>query len=137
MGVAHFIDTNVLAYASGAGHSLKPVCQELLTSAMEGRVELHASVEAVQELAIHRIRRSNAEERVRLARAAAGFLVLHPFDEQVLAAALDLMESHNIRGRDAVHIATAVAGGFDAIVSADKDFDDIPGLRRIDPREFA
>jgi predicted nucleic acid-binding protein len=59
--------------------------------------------------------------------------VLHPFDEVVLARALDLVMNSVLGGRDAVHAATALSLGFDHIVSADRDFDAAPGLRRIAP----
>ncbi|GAB96796.1 hypothetical protein KILIM_049_00140 [Kineosphaera limosa NBRC 100340] len=45
------------------------------------------------------------------------------------------MAEGHARGRDAVHAATALAADFSAIVSCDADFDDIPGLRRLEPEE--
>jgi hypothetical protein len=63
-------------------------------------------------------------------------LVLHPFDDPVVAKMLDLMDDSRLRGRDAVHAATAVLAGFTTIVSADRDFDGVPGLRRLDPSEL-
>lgn len=35
-----------------------------------------------------------------------------------------------------MHAATALAHGFTEIVSADTDFDDVPGLTRIDPADL-
>ena len=62
-------------------------------------------------------------------------VVLHRFDEGVLQTAISLVATSTVRGRDAVHAATAIRAGFDAIVTTDSDFDGIPGLRRIDPRD--
>lgn len=39
------------------------------------------------------------------------------------------MAGSTIRGRDAVHAATALQSGFDLIASTDPDFDEVPGLR--------
>lgn len=36
-------------------------------------------------------------------------------------------------GRDAVHAATALSHGFDELVTADRDVDAAPGLRRVGP----
>ena len=60
-------------------------------------------------------------------------VVTHPFDDEVLARALQLMAGSTIRGRDAVHAATALQSGFDLIVSTDPDFDEVPGIRRLAP----
>lgn len=64
-------------------------------------------------------------------------VVWHAFDLDILRAARDLMARSHVRGRDAVHAATALAAGFDTIVSTDRDFDGIPGLTRRDPRDSA
>lgn len=63
-------------------------------------------------------------------------VVWHAFDLDILRAARDLMSRSHVRGRDAVHAATALAAGFDTIISTDRDFDGIPGLTRRDPREL-
>jgi len=49
-----------------------------------------------------------------------------------------LFETHErVTARDATSAAVALNRGFDAILSADRDFDEIPGLERIDPRDHA
>ena len=55
----------------------------------------------------------------------------------VLYSALELVVMFPIRGRDAVHVATALAIGLPAVVTSDQVFDQIPGLRRLDPTELA
>jgi predicted nucleic acid-binding protein len=39
--------------------------------------------------------------------------------------------------RDAVHAASALSPSIDAILSADRHFDSIPGVERIDPADDA
>jgi len=46
-----------------------------------------------------------------------------------------LAETPGIEARDAIHAAVAIEHGPEGIVSADRDFDRIPGLRRFDPIE--
>ena len=62
--------------------------------------------------------------------------MFHDFTAAIQARSLDLMEVSGVRGRDAVHAATALTAGFTEIVTNDRGFDGIPGLRRIDPRDL-
>ncbi|ROS75277.1 type II toxin-antitoxin system VapC family toxin [Cellulomonas sp. PhB143] len=128
-----FVDTAVLAYALGGEHAMRGPCRALLEAAARGDVELHASVEMVQELLHHRLRRGDRAAAVAQARGAAAACVLHPFDADVLARAVDLVEQAGLGGRDAVHAATALQHGFAALVSPDRDFDAVPGVERLDP----
>lgn len=132
-----WVDTSVLAYAAGGDHPEREACRRLVAAAAVGTLELHASVEMVQEFVFHRLRRVPRAAAVAQARQAGALCVLHPFDSAVLGAALDLVASCALGGRDAVHAATALRLGFDEIVSADRDFDAAPGLRRIEPVDVA
>lgn len=128
-----FVDTAPLLYAVGGAHPLRAPCRALLAASAEGRVELHASVEVVQEFLFHRLRRDDRARAVAAARAVREVLVLHPFDASVVSAMVDLVETSGVGGRDAVHAATALAAGFEEIVSTDPDLDAVPGLGRLAP----
>lgn len=127
-----WVDTSVLVFAAGGEHPMREPCRRLIAAAAAGTAELHASVEMVQEFVFHRLRRVSRADAVSQARQAGALCALHPFDMDVLQRALELV-SAGLGGRDAVHAATALAHGFEEIVSADRDFDAVPGLRRIDP----
>lgn len=131
---ALFIDTTVLAYAIGGPHEHREPCRRLIEHAATGEVQLHASVEALAELTFHQLRRGPRADALRAARIAQTMLELHPFDENVLTEALRLMDRSALRSRDAVHAATALGAGFSAIVTTDKSFARLPGLRADDPR---
>lgn len=131
-----FVDTAVLAYAIGDEHTLRAPCRAILTAAARGEVELHASVEMIQELLHHRLRRTHRATAIAQVRATAEACVLHDFGAAALHGALDLAESAGMGGRDAVHAATAAHHGFAEIVSPDNDFDVVPGLRRIPPESL-
>lgn len=132
----YFLDTAVLALATGGDHPLRGVCRSLLERAAAAEVELHVSVEAVQELLFHRMRRGPRPAAVQVSRDVAAMCRTHAFDDAVLERALALVESTALGGRDAVHAATAQVAGFDAIITPDRDFDGIAGLRRIDPSDL-
>ena len=50
----------------------------------------------------------------------------------MLHASVELVQEI-LRGRDAVHAATALEHGLVTIISPDPDFDGAPGLTRIEP----
>ncbi|HEY0118207.1 MAG TPA: type II toxin-antitoxin system VapC family toxin [Cellulomonas sp.] len=132
---ALFLDSAVWAFALGDEHPRRDACRAVLLAAQRGEVELHASVELVQEVVFHRLRRTGRANAVAEGRAIERSCALHPFDAGVLGKALELTATTTLRGRDAVHAATALLNGFDAIVSPDRDFADVPDLRRLDPAD--
>ena len=109
-------------------------CRRIVAAAGSGEIELHASVEMVQEFVFHRIRRGDRRSAVRQARDVAGLCILHDFDRIILQTALDLIaDTDNLGGRDAVHAATALQHGLSLIISPDRAFDQVVGIRRLDP----
>lgn len=130
-----FLDSSVLLLAAGAAHPLQGACRAIVDEVATGRARGHVSVEAVQEFVHHRMRRDDPRA-VPAARAISRFCVVHPFDLAVLDGALALMAAGSARGRDAVHAATALQAGFTEICSAASDFDNVPGLARVDPRHW-
>jgi predicted nucleic acid-binding protein len=136
---AVLLDSAVAIYALGDTHPYKEPCRALMSRAARGEFRAYASVEMIQELVHHRLRRTN--DRVLAAedgRDTASVCTLLNFDREVLDLSLDLIErTPAIRGRDAVHAATALAYGIDRIISPDTAFDGIPGLTRVDPLKFA
>ena len=128
------VDTSVFVYALGGRHRFQQPCREFLWSARDQGLELHASVEMVQELVFHRMRKVDPRTAVEQGRLAARACVLHAFDERVLGRALEMIEAGRLRGRDAVHAATAEVAGITGIVSTDSAFDDV--IDRIDPAQW-
>ncbi len=127
------VDSAVVIYATGADHPLRQPCLNVLQAPS---VEICTSVEMIQELVFHRMRVGATEAAVRLAQEWAQACRLYPFDHEVLATALNLIDRYGTGGRDAVHAATAIVQGIPEIVSPDRDFDGIDGLTRVDPQDF-
>lgn len=128
-----FADTSVLLYAVGGEHPEREASLEFMNAVRAGKVELHVSIEAVQEFLFHRMRRTERADAVAQTRAVVHGCIVHPFDEATAERTLDLVAATTLRGRDAVHAATAIGAGFAQIVTSDKDFDTVPGLARVDP----
>lgn len=88
----------------------------------------------IQEFVHHRLRRTGDRPlATKEARYIGSLVTILNFDREVLDLSLELIERTDIRGRDAVHAATALAYGIETIASPDPAFDGIPGLRRLDP----
>lgn len=132
-----FVDANVFAYAFGEESAYRGPCLALVEHASAGVLRFHASVEAVQEVLHHRMRRTTREAALRETAAMTATCVLHDFDRAVLDKGIELVSTAPIRGRDAVHAATALLAGFDEIVTTDATFANVPGLRRVDPADLS
>ena len=138
MEKAILLDAAIVTFALGVESPWRIACQNLLRRAGSGEFRPYASVEMIQEIVHHRLRRTG--DRVRSAQQgkdAAAICTVLNFDREILDLSLKLIERHpTVRGRDAVHAATALAYGITRIASTDRAFDNIPGITRIDPLNF-
>ncbi|QAY59121.1 PIN domain-containing protein [Microbacterium protaetiae] len=131
---AILIDSAVLLYAFGTAEGERSRSRAFVDRLAAADVRMYASTEMVQEFAHHRLRRTRDRRRAgREARDVMASMTILNFDREVLDLSLDLIERTAVRGRDAVHAATALAYGIEKIASPDPAFDGIPGLARIDP----
>ena len=129
------VDSNVLAYAVGAGHALAEPCRRLVEAITEGRVRATTTVEVIQELVHVRSRRRPRHEATQLGRWSHNLLSpLIVVDEDDLERGLRLFERHTeLDSFDAVLAAVALRRETDALVSADRAFANVPRLRYVDP----
>lgn len=129
------LDTNVFLYALGREHPYRSTCQTILRSLDEEGSGYTTDAEVLQEI-LHVFTRKG--ERLRGIRVVADLLVvlpaLIPIGGVEIAAAAQLLGDHlALSPRDAIHAAVVLQHGLDGIVSADRGFDEVIGLRRYDP----
>lgn len=127
-------DTTVLVYAVGDDHALRDPARAIVQAVEEGAVQATTTVEAIQELVHVRARRRGRADAAALGRAYATLLspLLQPSEESLLAG-LRLFERDEALGAfDAVLAATAIAQKAEALVSADRAFAGVRGLRWVD-----
>ena len=136
MSPAAFLDANIPIYAAGGPHPNKEPCIRVLRMAAQQPWSFFTDVEVLQEL-MHRYRASG---RWALGREVLrGFAeVMHdriePVRERDIHLATRLADRHpDVSARDLVHAAVMQRLGADRIISADSDFDRLPGLTRLDP----
>ncbi len=131
------LDTTVLVYATGGEHPLREPCRHLIRLLADGELRATTTVEVVQEYVHVRSRRTGRADAVLQARAYADLLgPLQVSDEAALRAGLDTFAAVERLGAfDAVLAAVAQSIGAYALVSADRAFTEVPGLRHVVPDE--
>ena len=131
----HFVDSNIPMYAAGSDHPLKEPCVSLLRAVATRRIRAVTNVEVCQEI-LHRY--SAHGERGRAVTVAEKFMTVIPnvlpVTRDEIEMALELHRSYaSVPTRDLVHAAVMRANGVRRIVSADRHFDQLPEVVRIDP----
>jgi predicted nucleic acid-binding protein len=135
-----FVDTNIPIYAAGRPHSLKEPCSEVLKLIAWRPHAFVTSAEVLQEL-LHRylslklwpdpgqivVEQFELLMRSRTEAVGAG---------DVLAAARSANGFPGLSARDLLHLAVARRVGSSSIVTADRDFEGLSGIERLDPSEL-
>jgi predicted nucleic acid-binding protein len=132
-------DTGVFLYALGSEHDYREPCRAIVSAQGAGQLAGEASLELIHEFAYVRARRSVVRDHAaQSARDIAEMCPLHAVRPVDVMCALDLWCEHErLDMRDAIFAAQALNHGIDAILSTDRDFDDVPGLERVDPADAA
>jgi predicted nucleic acid-binding protein len=134
------LDVNVPMYAGGRSHPYRDPCAWILTEVAHGALAAAIDTETTQEILHH----YGASGRWDIAVAMAhSLLQIVPTVYPMLLAdaqlAIELCQRYGPRGikaRDVVHIAIMQNHGISTIISADRHFDGIDGVTRLDPLEL-
>lgn len=126
------IDTNVVIYAAGKAHPLQDEARRILDRIAEGALHANVDAEVLQEI-LHVY--DGRKERLKGFDTLDDLLVLFPnpiaITREEIEAARDLMRRHAFLGaRDAIHAAVVQTHDLEGIVSADKIFERIKGVKR-------
>ena len=132
------IDANVFIYARGAPHPYREACRHVLAEIQAGREEANVDTEVLQEIVYVYWYRKHLEEGLAyLDRLLVLFPAPVPVTGDTIAAARDILAAHpQLEPRDAIHAAVVVNHGLEAIISADRAFDQISEIKRLDPLEL-
>ncbi len=138
MSPAAFLDANVPIYAAGAEHPCREPCGRILRLAADYPRSFVTDVEVLQEL-LHRYRSLGRWDLGKQTLADFAELMhdrMEPVQADDLGVAVAMADSHpHASARDLVHAAVMARLGVDMIVTADSDFDSLPGVRRLDPAD--
>jgi hypothetical protein len=130
-----FIDTNVFLYAAGGAHPQREGCARVLRRVAEGTLEATVNSEVIQEILYVLSRRGKRTDALALASHVSSlFPDLLPITRSDIQKACELLRLYpELAVRDAIHAATMMQNGIHQLISVDADFDQIRGIRRIDP----
>jgi predicted nucleic acid-binding protein len=132
------IDANVLVYARGVPHPYRDACRSLLAEVEAGRLEANVDTEVLQEVMYVYWYRKRLERGLDyLGRLLILFPTPLPVSGETIAAARDILAAYRqLEPRDAIHAAVVLNHGLEAIISADRAFDAITEIKRLDPLEL-
>ena len=134
-----FVDANIFMYLAGGDARLREGCRRALRAATEQEITLVTSAEVLQEI-LHRYTALERPAHARAVYSAATDICadILPITERQTARALDLVERHpHLPARDALHAATMEERGIERILSADRHFDQVDTVSRVDPAALA
>ena len=103
---------------------------------LDGRVDGATSTSVIEEVLHVELRTTALDLRGVAGLAYRMFTPLLPVTDGVMKLALELSEP-GLGSNDRVHVATCRLNDIDVIVSADRGFDSLAGLRRVDPLDEA
>jgi len=127
------VDTNVPMYLVGDDEIHKARTERLLDRAVTNRERLVTDTEVFQEI-LHRYTAIDRREAIQPA-----FDLLYGIVDEIFPIEVSAIESaktlvlgyRQLSARDALHVAVMQEHGVDRIMSFDRGFDAIPGLRRL------
>jgi len=135
-----FVDANVPMYAAGKPHPMKDPCIRIVAAAARAAHAFVSDAEVLQELLHVSRRRLPADGPSPYASFAAVMAdrVLAVEGRDVVAAArLGEAVPEGVSTKDLVHAAVMQRHGIARIVTADRDFDRVPDVERLDPARLA
>lgn len=134
---AVYLDAAIFVHALGEDAELRAACRDVLFRVRDKGLTGQTSVLTVEEV-VH-VRNRRLGDRGRAARegqAIGSMVALHDVTRADLDRAIALFADHpSLDPRDAVHVAVAERLRTSAVLSTDADFDPVPGVRRVDPRD--
>lgn len=132
-----FLDSNIFLR-----HLLQDIpdqssaASELIAKVETGEIQAHTFITAITEVVFtlertYRVRKPDVADNIRALLQLPGLRL--PLKRDINRAC-DLYVDRNVSFADALHAVQLERLGIDAVASYDRDFDRIPGVRRVDPR---
>ena len=127
------VDSNIPMYLVGAPHAHKADAQRLLERAVRAEARLVTDAEVLQEI-LHRYAAINRRDAVQPAfDALLGVVdVVYPVELEDVERAKEILQgSLRLSARDALHVAIMRRFEIPEVMSFDRGFDEVPGIRRL------
>jgi uncharacterized protein len=127
------IDSNIPMYLVGAAHPNKDEARRLIEASIDAGETLVSDAEVFQEI-LHRYVAINRRDAIEPAFEALSGLVdeTYGIDLDLVHRARTLVLNHDgLSARDAIHVAVMQREGISAVMSFDRGFDGVAGIRRL------
>ena len=130
-----FVDANVFMYLGGSDALYREACRRALLAATEQGAMLITSTEVLQEILHYHAARRRPDDARTVYQAVTDICdEILPVTENQTARSLELLVRHpGLPARAALHVATMEACGVERLLSADRHFDQIDSVTRVDP----
>lgn len=129
-GVRVTVDSAPLIYFLEDHKTFKRLYAPLFQAEADGLLEFAISVIAVAEVMAGPLRAGNEALANRYRRALSAWEII-TLDVELAALAARLRASHKLKLPDAIHAATAISTGSAALITHDRDFSGLKGMRII------
>lgn len=126
------MDTNIAIYATSRSR-YRDSCAQVLEAVSLGQADGRTSVAVLEEIWHLELRGSLGDLTGLTADVRALFAPVLAVTDDIFGRALALEVPAHIGANDRVHAATCLVMDIPVILSADAGFDEIGGIRRVDP----
>jgi predicted nucleic acid-binding protein len=133
--VTFFVDANAIIYSAVEGPG-REACLGVLKAVAAGEADGRTSPAVLEEVWHVAERRYRGQLDGLVENALAIFSPLLPVTEEALTHALSLGASA-LGPNDRLHLGTCAAHGIETVLTADRSFDGISGVARVDPLDAA
>ena len=140
MNHAIFLDANIFMYAAGKPHPYKESCLQILHAVENQQITAVTNVEVLQELLYRYHHIQLPDKGITLCEYIHEYpITILPVTSDDMMRAIRIIKQSKkstLKPRDALHVATMQNNNITQILSADKHFDRISGIQRIDPLAY-
>ncbi|MEX2106081.1 MAG: type II toxin-antitoxin system VapC family toxin [Solirubrobacterales bacterium] len=126
-----FVDANAILYSAVEGPG-RATCLRVLEAVATGDAQGRTSPAVLEEVWHVTARRYPGQLDGLVESALAIFSPLLPVTEEALVHALAL-DAPSLGPNDRLHVGTCAAEGIDVVLTADRAFDEVAGIERVDP----
>lgn len=134
-----FLDSNVPMYAIGKEHPLREPSLEALKAVVAGTLDAVTDVEVLQEILYRYHAIKQLEKGLALSvhfRELMGNSILPVTAEDLDQTRLFMTKYVGLPPRDCVHLAVMKKAGVETILTADRHFDQVAGIRVLNLAEW-
>lgn len=128
-----YADSNFFIYAAADRGKEGQRAREMLEKMADNHDRIASSVLVLDEVAWELKRKIGSRNTIEYCLGLLADPAIHWIDAtpRVLKKSFELMEAFGLDPRDAIHAASCLSEGLTEIITEDRDFDKIRGLRRI------